>query len=319
MRITILLLTLSLPVSAQLYEKINGNPSMVKKIYLLPYKKNKVWVPGKVTSEFETYYDREGKPVKELEKSSGQIILQKNYIYRGETETQQSCQEAIKKTEKDTSFTEVQENAFSDTCKKHKNKKMRMKVQYNISPQEKSPRPFKTFLYVETSGKSIEYVFDADLNMEYKLQKSVDKKNQISEESKTDQDGKQIEKTLYKYSSQPLSVLVKYFDENDLLKKEILKEYRADNTLRIQTETSYDNLEQIFSKNIVECDTSGFPLNEKQYNQNGALEYEISYSYEYDEKANWTQLTKSKKRIVYGKAISDEIPPEMFKREIKYY
>ncbi len=319
MKIIVLILSLCINAKAQLYEKINGNPSMVKKVYLLSYKKNNSWVPGKVTSEFETYYNRDGQMIKELEKSSGQIVLQKNYVYKDYDETLEICKDSIKKAEKTTSFSLVSENAFTYACKRHKGKKMSMKIQYNISPQEKEPKAFKTYLYIFLSAKSIEYVFDLDLNLEYKLEKKIDKKNNITEEIKTDFDEKQIEKVVYKYSKQPLSLTIKYFDENDLLKKEIIKDYRSDNTLRIQREMTYDNLEQVFSKNIIECDTSGMPLEEKQYGQDGNVEYEISYSYKYDNKANWIEFIKTKKRIVYGKPIKDEIPPEIFKREIKYY
>lgn len=319
MKIIILILSLCIGARAQLYEKINGNPAMVKKIYLLSYKKNNSWVPGKATSEFETYYNRDGKVIKELEKSSGQIVLEKNYVYKDYDETLEACKESIKKTEKTTSFSLVSENAFAQACKRHKGKKMSMKIHYNISPQEKEQKPFKTYLYVFLSAKSIEYVFDLDLNLEYKLEKKMDKKNNITEEIKKDLDEKQLEKVIYKYSTQPLSVTIKYFDENDLLKKEIVKEYRADDTLRTQTEMTYDNLEQLFSKNIIECDTSGMPIQEKQYGQDGNLEYEFYYSYKYDKKANWIELVKTKKRIVYGKPISEEIPPEILKREIKYY
>ncbi|MEW5952033.1 MAG: hypothetical protein GX447_04530 [Elusimicrobia bacterium] len=315
----IILIIFALPVNSQLFEKINGNPSMIKKIYLRAVKKNNIWQPGPAFSEFETYYDREGKPVKEIEKSSGQIVLQKNFIHKDFSESQKECEDAIKKAEKSTSFSESQETDFSKVCLKLKGKDLKIKLQYNASPQEKSPKPFKTFLYAFKGKKAEEYVFDADLFLEYAVSKKADAKNQITEEIKSDIDGKQIEKTVYKYSSQPLSVSVKYFDENDLLKKEIIKEYRTDNTLRIQTEITYDNLEQIFSKTSTECDSSGFPINEKQYDQNGNLNYEITYSYQYDSKANWTHMFKHKKRIVYGKKMEDEIPPEIVSREIKYY
>ncbi len=315
----IIMLMLPAILNAQLFEKINGNPSMVKKTYLRAIKKNNSWQPGPPVSEFESYYDREGKLTKEIEKSGGQIVVQKSFIYKDPQETQDICREAVKKAEKNTSFSEVQESDFSKICLKLKGKELRMKLQFNASPQEKSPRPFKTYIYYSKGDKSQEYVFDADLFLEYMVSRKADGKNQISQEIKSDIDGKQIEKTVYKYSRQPLSVSVKYFDENDLLKREITKEYRADNTLRIQTEIAYDNLEQVFSRNITECDSSGFPSSEKQYDQNGDLNYEITYSYEYDAKANWIRMFKHKKRIVYGKKMDDEIPPEIASREIKYY
>lgn len=310
-----------LPVilNAQLFEKINGNPSMVKKTYLMAVKKNNSWQSGPPVCEFESYYDREGKLTKEIEKSGGQIVVQKSFIYKDLLETHDICNEAIKKAEKSNSFSEVQESDFSKICLKFKGKKLKMKFQFNTSFQEESPNPFKTFLYYFKGDKSYEYVFDADLFLEYMVSRKLDNKNQISQEIKSDIEGRQIEKIIYKYSSQPLSVSMRYFDENDLLKKEIIKEYRTDNTLRIQTEIIYDNLEQVFSRNVIDFDPLGFPLNEKQYDQNGNLNWEINYFYEYDKKGNWIRMFKYKKRVVYGKKMDDEIMPEIVSRQIKYY
>jgi len=300
-------------------DALKGKPSLVKKYYLLSFKKNKKWADGKIQSEFDTHFNRDGRVVKEIEKNDKNVVAQKNYIYRNETETAKFCSEIAKNMNKSTSFTDIQTTPLGVFCKKELNAGTSIKIQFNLTPQEKTQKPFRTFFYVKKSKQTEETVFDSENNFEYKTVHKYDKKGNPLEKTKYDMDSRQMEKEVYKYSFSPLSVTRKYFDSNDILKKEILEEYRMDNTLRKVTETTYDDLEQVFSRTETGYDTSGFKAKETSYSQDNTPQHEYRYEHEYDSAGNWTKEIRRKKTIIYDKAVDSETPPDVIKREIEYY
>jgi len=292
-------------------DKLKGQIISVKKIYLIPYKKGKEWIDGKIQAEFDTFFDKNGNIIKEIEKNDKNIVLEKNYIYKNEEETKNFCTELLKNTEG------KEENSIINFCKKEKN--IYMKIQYNYSPTEKKQKPFRTFFYKKDKNILEEYTFDTENILEYKTTLKYDKSGNIKEKIKQDIDSKQLEREIYIYSSPPLIITHKFFDSNDILKKEIIEEYRSDNTLRKKTEIIYDELEQLFSKTEIEFDKNELKTKEIIYSQDNTPQNEYFYEYVLDKRGNWIKEIKNKKILIYNKKVESSEPPQIIKREIEYY
>lgn len=300
-------------------ENLKGEIYSIKKIYILPFKKNNKWEDGKIQAVFETFFDREKRIVKEIEKNDKNIILQKNYVYKSSQQTKQFCKDLIEDTHKTSSFSQLDETPLEKFCSENMKHDLTMKIQYNITPDEKTQKPFKIFFYKKAKNFLEETAFDSENFMEYRIVSKYDKNSYIKERIKYDSEMHQIEKEIHNYSFSPLIKTIKYFDSNDILKKEIKEEYRTDNTLRKKTEIIYDNLEIVFSKTETEFDSTGLKSKERIYSQDNTLQRENTYEYLFDKNGNWIKEIKYEKIKIYDKLIDSENPPQIIKREIEYY
>ena len=286
-----------------------GNPSLVKNIYFEVKKTNNIWKEGKIMSIFESYYDKEGKLIKEIEKRNGKdIVLQKRYDYLKGEIAKKFCDDLFNKNK------DFKNQYIEEACK---SSRLSIKIQYNIDLELNEEKPFRYYFNTETEKEKEEYCFDYDFFLEYK-KKYIYEKGELIKEIKYNSDLRQIERKEYKHDQEKKNLNIKTFDENEILKKEIVRQFRLDDTIRKITEINYDDSEQVFSKTETLFDSNGVEYNQKEYSQNGELNMEANFKYEYDLKGNWIKLIKNKKKIVYGKDIGDKIPPEIIRREIIY-
>jgi hypothetical protein len=156
---------------------------------------------------------------------------------------------------------------------------------------------FKASFEVNIGDIIKKYVFDLEFNLESFIE--IKNKGNTVEENHYDSSGVLRSKIIRKKEK---LFEEKSLYENEVLKKNILKEYRLDNTIRKKTILDYMPDGSVSSKIISEYNTSLLEDIRYYYDSNQKIYKKIKYEYEFDKKGNWIKMigydiTNDKKTI----------------------
>ncbi|OIO01761.1 MAG: hypothetical protein COX65_10120 [Elusimicrobia bacterium CG_4_10_14_0_2_um_filter_56_8] len=291
-----------------------------------PLRRSKVWLPGTAKNINSVSCDLYGMKTEEAEYDGKTLVLKNSFIYKDKDESRELCRQLKSREKLTTSFSSEAQSSMDDFCRKYSKKDFGVVLVYDASPsqgRETSRKPVRQVfrLFNKRGFVVAEHSFDPLMNLESVTLYSYDKANNLTGLTVNDFDGRQMKREAYSWSKATNSRTYSVYGGNNELRKKTVFENREDGTLRREVRSTYDSGEQPVTRSEIYHDAKGRPEKELVYDADAAgPKYEITYTYKYDAKGNWTEERKTREIVYNGKRMQDtQHAPEITLRELMYY
>lgn len=306
--------------------EINPKPRSIKVSRIQPLKRGKNWLEGSVKSVNSQSCDLYGMKTEEAEYSGKKLLLKNSFSYKEKEEAKKLC-EVLKSEQKlTTTFSGEGRSSLDEFCRRNKKKDYGAVLVYDTSPsqgRESARRPVRQLfrLYNKRGFVTEERAFDPMMNLETITLYIYDKKNNLTETTVNDFDGRQLRRETVTWNKPTRSRTVSEYGESNELRRKTIYEQREDGTLRREVRSSHDSGEQVVTRSEKYCDEKGRYQKELVYDGDSPEPaYEYTYSCKYDAKGNWTEERRFRMIVFNGNRMPDtQTAPEITKRELLYY
>lgn len=323
------LLPLALPAFAETSLKcpeLNPKTRSLKVLRMQPQRRGKDWLEGLPKSVNAVSCDLYGMKTEEAEYDGKNLVLKHAYVYLEKEEARKFCTERRSQEKLTTTFSDEAQSSVDDFCRKHQKKDFGIVQVFDASPsqaRESSRKPVRQIfrLYNKAGFTAEEHAFDPLMNLETVTLYAYDKKNNLSELTVNDFEGRQLRRETWAWNKAAASRTHSVFGETNELRKKTVFEQREDGTLRREVRSAYDSGEQPVTRSEIYCDAKGNPEKELVYDADAAEpKYEYTCVYKRDAKGNWTEERRTRVIVFNGNRMQDsQYAPEITKREFIYY
>jgi hypothetical protein len=331
MKILILMLSaaFALPASAETSLKcpeLKQKTRSIKIMRMQPLRRGKVWLEGSPKSVNTLSCDLYGMKTEEAEYDGKNLVLKHSYTYLAKEEAVQFCQNRKSQEKLTTTFSDEAQASVDDFCRRNKKKDFGIVQVFDASPSqggESSRKPVRLIfrIYNKKGFTAEEHAFDPFMNLETVTLYAYDKKNNLTEMTVNDFDGRQLRREAWAWNKAAASRTHSIYGQTNQLRKKTVFEMRETGTLRREVNFTYDSGEQPITRSETYCDDKGRPEKELIYDADAAgPKYELTYTHKYDAKGNWTEERRSRVIVFNGNRMQDgKSAPEITKREFIYY
>lgn len=293
---------------------------------LQPLRRGKRWRPGKAKTINTVSCDMHGLKTGEAEYDGKNLVLKRSYVYKTTEETKEYCKKRKSEEKLTTSFSDEAQSSLDDFCRRNKRKDFSMVQVFDASPSKgraTARKPLRRIfrIYNKKGFVAEEHYFDPFMNLESVNVYSYDRKNNLTQLSVNDFDGRQMKRETYTGNKATRSRTASLYGGTNQLRRKTVKELREDNTVRREVRTDYDSGEQPVTRVEITYDTRGVAKKEQVFDADAAEpRYEYDYFHKVDAKGNWTERWRTRVTIFNGKRLkSSTQPPEITTRTISYY
>ena len=323
------ILALGLPAAAQTELKcpeLKPRTRALKVLRMQPLRRGKEWLEGSPKAVNTLACDLYGMKTEEAEYDGKNMVLKHAFSYLEKEEARAFCEGRKSEEKLTTTFSGEAQSSMDDFCRRHKKADFGIVTVFDASPsqgRESARKPVRRILrlYTKAGFTAEEHAFDPLMNLESVTLHVYDKKNNLTETTVNDFDGRQLSRDAWAWNKAAASRTHSVYGGSNELRKKTVYELREDGTLRREVATTYDSGEQPMTRVEIYCDAKGRPEKELVYDADAAEpKYEYAYSYKYDAKGNWTEQRKARSIVYNGNRLPDtQSAPEITKREFLYY
>jgi hypothetical protein len=291
-----------------------------------PRRQGKEWLEGLPKGVNSVSCDLYGMKTEEAEYDGKNLVLKRAFVYLSKEDSVQFCQKRKSEEKLTTTFSDEAQASVDDFCRRYKKTDFGVVQVFDASPsqaRESSRKPVSQVfrVYDKRGFTAEEHAFDPFMSLETVTLFAYDKKNNLTEMTVNDFDGRQLRRETWAWNKAAAARTHSVFGETNELRKKTVFELREDGTLRREVRSAYDSGEQPVTRAEIYCDAKGRPEKELFYDADAAEpKYEYAYAYKLDPKGNWTEERRTRAIVFNGKRLPDtQYAPEITKREFIYY